>query len=147
MKKIIAFVFLFLSLWANAQNEQLAQNYYDRGEFEKAVVSYEELLKNNPGNSLFFQRTVECYQQLQQFDKAEKALQARLEKFKQSNLLIELGYNYQLQKDEAKAKKLVKNNNKIYGKNTVNRNYFSYICEPDFPNEGALERIFFHIII
>jgi tetratricopeptide (TPR) repeat protein len=105
MKKIIAFVFLFLSLWANAQNEQLAQNYYDRGEFEKAVVSYEELLKNNPGNSLFFQRTVECYQQLQQFDKAEKALQARLEKFKQSNLLIELGYNYQLQKDEAKAKK------------------------------------------
>ena len=74
MKKIIAFVFLFFSLWANAQNEQLAQNYYDRGEFEKAVVSYEELLKNNPGNSLFFQRTVECYQQLQQFDKAEKLL-------------------------------------------------------------------------
>ena len=123
MKKIIAFVFLFLSLWANAQNEQLAQNYYDRGEFEKAVVSYEELLKNNPGNSLFFQRTVECYQQLQQFDKAEKALQARLEKFKQSNLLIELGYNYQLQKDEAKAKKhyeqaidkITKNVNEAYG--------------------------------
>lgn len=123
MKKIIAFVFLFLSLWANAQNEQLAQNYYDRGEFEKAVVSYEELLKNNPGNSLFFQRTVECYQQLQQFDKAEKALQARLEKFKQSNLLIELGYNYQLQKDEAKAKKyyeqaidkIAKNVNEAYG--------------------------------
>lgn len=123
MKKIIAFIFLFLSLWANAQNEQLAQNYYDRGEFEKAVVSYEELLKNNPGNSLFFQRTVECYQQLQQFDKAEKALQARLEKFKQSNLLIELGYNYQLQKDEAKAKKhyeqaidkITKNVNEAYG--------------------------------
>lgn len=123
MKKIIAFIFLFLSLWANAQNDQLAQNYYDRGEFEKAVVSYEELLKNNPGNSLFFQRTVECYQQLQQFDKAEKALQARLEKFKQSNLLIELGYNYQLQKDETKAKKyyeqaidrISKNVNEAYG--------------------------------
>ena len=62
MKKIIAFVFLFLSLWANAQNEQLAKYYYDCGEFEKAVVSYEELIKNNPGNSLFFQRTVEFYQ-------------------------------------------------------------------------------------
>lgn len=123
MKKIIAFVFLFLSLWANAQNEQLAQNYYDRGEFEKAVVSYEELLKNYPANSIFFQKIVECYQQLQQFDKAEKALQARLEKFKQSNLLIELGYNYQLQKDEAKAKKhyeqaidkITKNVNEAYG--------------------------------
>lgn len=123
MKKIIAFVFLFLSLWANAQNEQLAQNYYDRGEFEKAVVSYEELLKNYPANSIFFQKIVECYQQLQQFDKAEKALQARLEKFKQSNLLIELGYNYQLQKDDAKAKKyyeqaidkISKNVNEAYG--------------------------------
>ena len=48
MKKTIAFIFLLFSLWASAQNEQLAQNYYDRGEFEKAVVSYEELLKNNP---------------------------------------------------------------------------------------------------
>lgn len=72
---------------------------------------------------MFFQRTVECYQQLQQFDKAEKALQARLEKFKQSNLLIELGYNYQLQKDDAKAKKyyeqaidrISKNVNEAYG--------------------------------
>ncbi len=123
MKKIIAFVFLFLSAWANAQNEQLAQNYYDRGEFEKALVSYEELLKNYSGNLLFFQRVVECYQQLQQFDKAEKALQARLEKFKQNNLLVELGYNYQLQKEDSKAKKLYeqaidkikKNANEAYG--------------------------------
>jgi tetratricopeptide (TPR) repeat protein len=123
MKKIIAFVFLFLSAWANAQNEQLAQNYYDRGEFEKALVSYEELLKNQTGNTAYFQRVVECYQQLQQFDKAEKALQGRLDKYKQSNLLVELGYNYQLQKEESKAKKLYeqaidkikKNANEAYG--------------------------------
>ena len=123
MKKIIAFVFLFLSLWANAQNDQLAQNYFDRGEFEKALVSYEDLLKTSSGNSLYFQRVVECYQQLQQFDKAEKALQARLDKYKQSNLLVELGYNYQLQKDDAKAKKyfdqaidkIAKNANEGYG--------------------------------
>ncbi len=123
MKKIIAFVFLFLSAWANAQNEQLAQNYYDRGEFEKALVSYEELLKNQTGNTAYFQRVVECYQQLQQFDKAEKALQGRLDKYKQSNLLVELGYNYQLQKEDSKAKKLYeqaidrikKNANEAYG--------------------------------
>ena len=105
MKKTIAFIFLFFSLWASAQNEQLAQNYFDRGEFEKALVSYEELLKTSVGNSVYFQRVVECYQQLQQFDKAEKAIQARLDKYKQNNLLIELGYNYQLQKDQDKANK------------------------------------------
>ncbi|TDP58866.1 tetratricopeptide repeat protein [Flavobacterium dankookense] len=105
MKKTIAFIFLFFSLWASAQNEQLAQNYFDRGEFEKALVSYEELLKTSVGNSVYFQRVVECYQQLQQFDKAEKVIQARLDKYKQNNLLIELGYNYQLQKDQDKANK------------------------------------------
>ncbi len=96
---------LFLSLWASAQNEQLANNYFDRGEFEKALVSYEELLKSQQGNSNYFQRVIDCYQQLQQFDKAEKALQERLNKYRQNNLLIELGFNYQLQKNQDKANK------------------------------------------
>lgn len=105
MKKILSIVCLFLSLWASAQNEQLANNYFDRGEFEKALVSYEELLKAQAGNSNYFQRVIECYQQLQQFDKAEKALQERLDKYRQSSLLIELGFNYQLQKNQEKANK------------------------------------------
>jgi tetratricopeptide (TPR) repeat protein len=105
MKKILTIVCLFLSLWASAQNEQLANNYFDRGEFEKALVSYEELLKSQQGNSNYFQRVIDCYQQLQQFDKAEKALQERLNKYRQNNLLIELGFNYQLQKNQDKANK------------------------------------------
>lgn len=123
MKKILSIAFLFLSLWASAQNEQLANNYFDRGEFEKALVSYEELLKAQAGNSNYFQRVVECYQQLQQFDKAEKAIQDRLDKYKQSSLLIELGFNFQLQKNQDKATKyynqaidkIKKNANEAYG--------------------------------
>lgn len=105
MKKLLTVLLLFLSVWAKAQNEQLANNYFDRGEFEKALVSYEELLKSQQGNTNYFQRVVECYQQLQQFDKAEKALQARLDKYRQNTLLVELGYNYQLQKNQKKANK------------------------------------------
>lgn len=123
MKKILSIAFLFLSLWASAQNEQLANNYFDRGEFEKALVSYEELLKAQAGNSNYFQRVVDCYQQLQQFDKAEKAIQDRLDKYKQSSLLIELGFNFQLQKNQEKATKyynqaidkIKKNANEAYG--------------------------------
>jgi tetratricopeptide (TPR) repeat protein len=123
MKKILSIALLFLSLWASAQNEQLANNYFDRGEFEKALVSYEELLKAQAGNSNYFQRLVECYQQLQQFDKAEKTIQDRLDKYKQSSLLIELGFNYQLQKNQEKANKyydqaidkIKKNANEAYG--------------------------------
>lgn len=105
MKKIIALLFIFLSLFVHGQNEQLALNYFDRGEFEKALVSYEELLKAQPNNFNYFQKAVECYQQLQQFDKAEKAIQERLDKYKQGNFLVELGYNYQLQKNQEKANK------------------------------------------
>ncbi|WP_409683406.1 tetratricopeptide repeat protein [Flavobacterium sp.] len=120
---MLSILCLFLSLWASAQNEQLANNYFDRGEFEKALVSYEELLKAQAGNSNYFQRLIECYQQLQQFDKAEKAIQERLDKYKQGNLLIELGFNFQLQKNQDKANKyynqaidrIKKNANEAYG--------------------------------
>ena len=105
MKKILSTLLFFFCFFGFAQNEQLANNYFDRGEFEKALVSYEELLKSQEGNFNYFQRTVECYQQLQQFEKANKAIEDRLDKFKQGNLLVELGYNFQLQKNEIAAKK------------------------------------------
>ena len=105
MKKLLIVLLFLLSIWAQAQNEQLANNYFDRGEFEKALVSYEELLKSQQGNTNYFQRVVECYQQLQQYEKAEKAIQARLDKYRQNTLLVELGYNYQLQKNQEKANK------------------------------------------
>ena len=74
MKKLfITLFFLTFSLFVQGQSEQLAQNYFDRGEFEKAQISYEDLLKSQPNNFVFFQKTIECNQQLQQFDKAEKA--------------------------------------------------------------------------
>ena len=123
MKKLFLYITLFFSLLCFAQNEQLAQYYYEKGDFEKALVSYEELLKNLPQNTQYFLRTIDCYQQLQKFDAAEKALQARLDKYKQGNLLVELGYNFQLQKNDAKAKnyydqaleRIKKNPNEVYG--------------------------------
>jgi len=123
MKKLFLHITLFFSLVCFSQNEQLAQYYYDKGDFEKAKISFEELLKNQPSNFQYFQRTIDSYQQLQQFDLAEKAIRERLDKYKQGTLLVELGYNFQLQKNEASAKKQydeaierIKNNpNEVYG--------------------------------
>ncbi|WP_035668877.1 tetratricopeptide repeat protein [Flavobacterium sp. 83] len=123
MKKLFLYISLSFSLFAFAQNEQLAQYYYDKGDFEKARISYEELLENLPQNTQYFLRTIDCYQQLQQFSVAEKAILDRLDKYKQGNLLVELGYNYQLQKNDAKAKiyyeqaldRIKKNPNEVYG--------------------------------
>jgi tetratricopeptide (TPR) repeat protein len=123
MKKLFLYITLSFSLFAFSQNEQLAQYYYDKGDFEKAKISYEELLENIPQNTQYFLRTLDCYQQLKQFDVAEKAIQTRLDKYKQGNLLVELGYNFQLQKNDAKAKnfydqaleRIKKNPNEVYG--------------------------------
>ncbi len=122
MKNLLLHITLFFSLFCFSQNEQLAQYYFDKGDFEKAKISFEELLKNQPSNPQYFQKTIDCYQQLQQFAIAEKAILARLNTYKQGNLLIELGYNFQLQKNEPFAKKyyqeaidrIKKNPNEVY---------------------------------
>jgi len=104
MKNIILYIVLLWSTLALAQNEQLAQYYYDKGDFEKAKISYEQLLNGSPSNTQYFLRTIDCYQQLQQFDLAQKVIQDRYNKYKQGVFLVELGYNFQLQKNDAKAK-------------------------------------------
>jgi tetratricopeptide (TPR) repeat protein len=111
-----------------SQNEQLAQNYFDRGEFDKSILIYEDLVKGQPNNYNYFQKQVACYQQLNQFDKAETIIKNRIEKTKQPNLYIELGYNYQLQKNTDKAdenykialEKIKENPNNVY---TVARDF------------------------
>lgn len=105
MKRLFFFIALLFTFAASAQNDQLAQHYFDKGDFDKALVSYEDLLKLQPANYTYFQRVIECYQQLQQYDKAEAALIERLAKYRQPALMIDLGYNFQLKKDEARAKK------------------------------------------
>jgi tetratricopeptide (TPR) repeat protein len=122
MKKIILIISLLLSTIAFSQ-DQLAQNYFDKGDFEKALISYDELLKNQPSNSNYFIKTIECLQQTKQLDKAETKILERLNNYKQGNLLVELGFNYRLKKDESKAKKyfdlaidkIKKNASDVYG--------------------------------
>lgn len=103
MKKLFLYIAFLFSVTAFAQSEQLAQNYFEKGEFEKAVIIYQDLDKAQPRNPFFAQKLAECYQQLKQYDKAEKLLKDKLELVKMPLLLVDLGYNYQLQKNQPKA--------------------------------------------
>lgn len=123
MKNIFIYIVLLWSTFAISQNEQLAQYYYDKGDFEKAKIAYEQLLNSSPSNTQYFLRTVESYQQMQQFDVAQKLILERYNRYKQGVFLVELGYNYQLQKNDSKAKsyydqaieKIKTNPNDVYG--------------------------------
>ena len=105
LQKIAFFLFLLSSIWVSAQNEQLALQYFDDGEFEKALTIFEESSQKQPSNFFFFQKIIECQQQLKQYDKAEEVILKRKDKNNQPLLLIELGYNFQLQKNTDKAEK------------------------------------------
>ena len=98
---ILLFLFGSLVFW---QSEQLAKNYFDQGEYAKALRHYEKLVEDNPGNSDYFFGLIATHQQLENFGQAEKLL---LEKLNNSanlpTLLVELGHNYALQKNSEKS--------------------------------------------
>jgi tetratricopeptide (TPR) repeat protein len=105
MKIIFLNILCFLSLVGFSQNEQLALDYFEKGEFEKAVTMLESISMQQPTNLYFFEKTIDCYQQLQQFEKAEKLIESRKKKYNHPVLYIELGYNFLLQKNSSKATK------------------------------------------
>ena len=104
MQKFILFLLLLLSFVGEAQEDFLAQQYFNDGDYKKAVVFYEKLVEQNPRRTDYAEGLIATYQQLERYADAEKFL---LEKIEESNayptLLIELGYNYTLQKMPKKA--------------------------------------------
>ena len=105
MKKVLLFVshLVFIS-FSFAQDDFLAKQYFNDGEFEKAVVFYEKLVEQNPRRTDYSEGLVACYQQLERYGDAEAFL---LKKVEQSHafptFFIELGYNYTLQDQAEKA--------------------------------------------
>jgi len=105
MRKILLLLFFLGTLTGYAQNELLARNYFDQGEYEKALTIYEKLLRQNPNRLDFFISLVETHQQMEQFVEAEELL---LDKLNSNHifpeLFIELGHNYSLQDKDVEAK-------------------------------------------
>ena len=110
MKNYLFIISLVLTFgFVNSQNsEVLADSYYKKGEFKKALVIYENLNKEKPYNYNYLFKLIDVHQQLEQFDAAQNILIQRLEKRRNPTLIVELGYNYQLKDSLEKAKTLYK---------------------------------------
>lgn len=99
-------VILFYTVSGFSQSEQLAKNYFDRGEFEKALIIYEKLVEEDPGNSAYFFGLIATFQQLEKFEDAERMLRHRLNNTANApHYLVEIGHNYELQKEHQQAEK------------------------------------------
>ncbi len=96
MKQLLCILLLSCFSFSWSQNEQLADDYFKRGQFEKALITYQKLHENNKGNYKYIYKLVETYQQLEQYDNAQILLLERLNNRNNPSLMVELGYNYQL---------------------------------------------------
>jgi tetratricopeptide (TPR) repeat protein len=104
LKKFLIILFYGCIQFAFAQNYNLAKQYLNDGDFEKAVVYYEKLQKENPSQIEYTQGLITCYQQLERFGDAEKTITTILKSKKTHPIyLVELGYNFTLQQKDAEA--------------------------------------------
>ncbi len=106
MRLPLLFISYFVLLTSSfAQDDFLAKQYLNDGDYEKAVVFYEKLVERNPRRTDHSEGLVTCYQQLERYQDAEAFL---LDKVKNEyafpTFFIELGYNYTLQNQPEKAK-------------------------------------------
>ena len=101
---IFSILFILTITSVSAQNEALAKNYFEQGEYEKALTIYEKLYKQTPNRLDFFIALVEVNQQLENFTVSEKLLQEKLNsRMINPQLYVELGYNYSLQQKDSLA--------------------------------------------
>ena len=104
MRSICLFLCLIFSVGIHSQEDFLAKQYFNDGEFEKAAVFYEKLVEKNPRRTDYSEGLVACYQQLERYDDAEDFLLKKIEQtYAFPTFFIELGYNYTLKKEQGKA--------------------------------------------
>ena len=103
MRTLLLIVALMMTMAVTAQSEVVAKSYFDNGDFEKALISYQKLFEENKGNTNYFFKIVEIHQQLEQLEEAQNLLLEKIGVNGNPHYYVELGYNYQLKNDEIKA--------------------------------------------
>ncbi len=106
MRLLYILLFFLASSSVFSQSEILAENYFDRGEYQKAISIYEKLYAKTPYKSQYMLRLVEAHQQLENFQAAQALLEKQVNtRNGQNQYLVDLGHNYSLQKKDSLANK------------------------------------------
>lgn len=95
MKRLFLLIGLLFSAFVFSQSEEIADDYFKRGEFEKALITYQKLNESTNNLNIFY-KIIGTLQQLERYDEAQNILINRITTFNFPPLLVELGYNYQL---------------------------------------------------
>ncbi len=136
MKKILLIILIISGLNIFGQKPEVGYSFYRNGEYKKAITIYKPLHENNRIRYDYFKYLLDCYQQTEDYNTAEVLIRRQLKDFPTLvNLYVELGYNYQLQKENRKAEKEYQKALKIIDKNP---NYV-YTIGQSFKNNHLLD--------
>ena len=109
IKYIAAFVLVLPGFAVQAQpdqNEKLALEYFNSGEFGKAVGLYEKLYDKAPSNETYYHNLLQSHKNLNDLKSAEKLAKKQVSRFpKEAHYLVDLGVIYREEGDEKAAKK------------------------------------------
>lgn len=90
---------------AQTSDSQLAQYYYQNGEFDKAVMYYEKLYEQSP-DDVNYRYLLSSYEELGDFKSAEKLIKQQLKRTRDdSRYLVDLGQLYSKAGDPGKGEK------------------------------------------
>lgn len=106
--RLFLVLFLMFSASLFAQDETLALNYFEKGNYEKALHEYQKLYAQSTSNINYIYKIIETHQQLEQFDAAEAFLLKLITKKNYPAFLVELGFNFQLKNNIDKANQYYK---------------------------------------
>ena len=91
------FIGLFCFVSYSQSDLDLAELYYDNGEFKKALYLFKKLQASQPNNSNYTFKVIKIYQELEKFESSDSLINSQLTKSRNPQYLVELGYNYHLQ--------------------------------------------------
>ncbi|MFV9551672.1 tetratricopeptide repeat protein [Algibacter sp. PT7-4] len=94
---------LFITSILYSQNATLAKDYFQKGEYKKALVEYEKLYAKSSSNINYINQIINANQQLEQYNEAESFILKLIERVNYPAFIVELGYNYQLKNNMQKA--------------------------------------------
>ena len=95
---------MFVSTNIFSQSDILAREYFKNGDFKKALAEYKKIYAGPSTSLTNINAIVETHQQLEQYAEAEAFLLEEMKNIQYSGFLVDLGYNFQLQKDTVNAR-------------------------------------------
>jgi len=91
-----------IGLQAQTSDSDLAKFYYEKGEFDKAILYYEKLYKSSQ-TSANYEGLLNSYIELERLSDAEKLVKKHMKRYRSNLYFIDLGEVYEAQGEEKDA--------------------------------------------